>query len=90
MGCAAGRIGAATGLAPTGAGRGRCNFGRAGVTGGVSFDWEVSLSICPCNLLRPLATSTITAMISQIRVSMSACFTMLAGRPGLAGVVTGD
>ena len=92
-GCAVRRIGAATDLAPTGAGRGCCGRGRCGFgckTGGAFSDSDESLSICLCSLLQPLANTTTAAMINQTRVSMSACFTMLTGGPGLTNVLAGD
>ena len=73
-----------------GRGCGRETGGFGGDGGGASssdsgedFSWDC------CNLLQPLAR-LITTMISQISPLLSASLTMLAGRPGLAHVLSRD
>jgi hypothetical protein len=81
--------GAARGIGAAGSRGCARRTGVLGCTGGGassdSGDW---LSLDSCSLLQPLARLTITAMISQISILLSANFTMLTGRPGFAHVLS--
>jgi hypothetical protein len=83
--------GAARGIGTdAGRGCGRATGGFSGAGGGASSDSGESLSLDCWSLLQPLAKLTITRMITQMRPLLSANFTMLAGRSGLADILSGD